>query len=119
MIMAYAFGKPVQPLAGAFQEQRREVLEVRWCRLTPTIAVAQSAGGDWSCRPVERSDSSNVTTTDACEQAYRATHLAKTRVTWSQQSRGLTGFPTPLPLRPRNKAFPDRNARSYRCQRAS
>jgi hypothetical protein len=24
MIMAYAFGKPVQPLAGAFQEQRHQ-----------------------------------------------------------------------------------------------
>src|SRR6476660_9037067 len=30
MIMAYGFGKPVQPLAGAFQEQRHQVLEVRW-----------------------------------------------------------------------------------------
>jgi hypothetical protein len=29
MIMAYAFGKRVQPLAGAFQEQRHQVLEVR------------------------------------------------------------------------------------------
>jgi hypothetical protein len=30
MIMAYGFGKPVQPLAGAFQEQRHQILEVRW-----------------------------------------------------------------------------------------
>ena len=30
MIMAYGFGKPVQPLAGAFQEERRQILEVRW-----------------------------------------------------------------------------------------
>ena len=30
MIMAYGFGKPVQPLAGAFQEEHRQILEVRW-----------------------------------------------------------------------------------------
>jgi hypothetical protein len=30
MIMAYGFGKPVQPLAGAFQEQTHRTLEVRW-----------------------------------------------------------------------------------------
>jgi hypothetical protein len=29
-IMAYGFGKPVQPLTGAFQEQRHQILEVRW-----------------------------------------------------------------------------------------
>ena len=29
-IMEYGFGKPVQPLAGAFQEQTHRTLEVRW-----------------------------------------------------------------------------------------
>ncbi|MGB7835617.1 MAG: hypothetical protein WBL84_25775 [Xanthobacteraceae bacterium] len=30
MIMAYGFGKPVQPLTGAYQEQRHQILHVRW-----------------------------------------------------------------------------------------
>ena len=30
MIMAYGFGKPVQPLAGVMQETQHRVLEVRW-----------------------------------------------------------------------------------------
>jgi hypothetical protein len=30
LIMAYGFGKPVQPLTAAYQEQRTQVLEVRW-----------------------------------------------------------------------------------------
>jgi hypothetical protein len=30
LIMAYGFGKPVQPLTGAFSEQRHQILEVRW-----------------------------------------------------------------------------------------
>ena len=29
-IMEYGYGRPVQPLVGAFQEQRRQILEVRW-----------------------------------------------------------------------------------------
>ena len=35
MIMAYAFGKPVQPLTGAFQEQTHRTLEVRWMPSRP------------------------------------------------------------------------------------
>ena len=35
MIMAYGFGKPVQPLAGAFQEQTHRTLEVRWMPSRP------------------------------------------------------------------------------------
>jgi hypothetical protein len=30
LIMAYGFGKPVQPLTGAFQEQVHKILEIRW-----------------------------------------------------------------------------------------
>jgi hypothetical protein len=30
MIMAYGFGKPVQPMAGVMQEQTHRTLEVRW-----------------------------------------------------------------------------------------
>ena len=29
-IMEYGYGRPVQPLAGAFQEQTHRTLEVRW-----------------------------------------------------------------------------------------
>ena len=29
-IMEYGYGKPVQPLTGAFQEHRHRTLEVRW-----------------------------------------------------------------------------------------
>jgi hypothetical protein len=29
-IMAYGYGKPVQPLAGAFQEHQHKILEIRW-----------------------------------------------------------------------------------------
>ena len=34
-IMEYGFGKPVQPLAGAFQEQTHRTLEVRWMPSRP------------------------------------------------------------------------------------
>jgi hypothetical protein len=30
LIMAYGFGKPVQPLTAAFQEQVHKILEIRW-----------------------------------------------------------------------------------------
>jgi hypothetical protein len=34
-IMNYGFGKPVQPLTGAFQEQSHRTLEVRWMPSRP------------------------------------------------------------------------------------
>jgi hypothetical protein len=30
LIMNYGFGRPVQPLTAAYQEQRHRILEVRW-----------------------------------------------------------------------------------------
>jgi hypothetical protein len=41
--MAYGFGKPPQAIEGHFTEARKQILEkFVGCRLTPTIAVAQS-----------------------------------------------------------------------------
>jgi hypothetical protein len=34
-IMEYGFGRPVQPLTGAFQEQTHRTLEVRWMPSRP------------------------------------------------------------------------------------
>jgi hypothetical protein len=47
-IMEYGYGRPVQPLVGAFQEQRRQIPEVRWMPPDPndrSRAVDLKPGG--------------------------------------------------------------------------